>query len=150
MVNITPETTEQARRVYTYIALNPKIFEMNSWFSVEGYEPNEHAEAAVIDLSANVCNTTMCLAGTQVFLSGGKEALKRLAEEDIDMVADATEMNRAAAAFGLSPDEGYDLFVNTNNEQAFEIISGLARGSAEEFYEVFPDYRPSEPVDTSV
>lgn len=103
---------------------NPHLHDQMNW----AYTPPD--ENIIVSSDANICNTTMCIAGSVQWILNGKEGLKRISGDRGDDEADAA-VNEAAAALGLNEKESYTLFNDTTNKEAIEAINALARSKAE-------------------
>jgi len=109
-----------AKRILGYIQAFPDRHDQDS------YVGNEDE---VLD-TGNICNTTMCVAGTAVYLDGGTPALRRLIrhDEDGDLFFDS-----GRKLLGLTHEEARDLFHCYNNKAALKMLKAVAKGDEEQF-----------------
>lgn len=63
-MKVTEQTKGIARAVLDYIAVYPERHDQSNWLAENGHEL--YADAVTPE---NICNTTMCAAGTAVFVS---------------------------------------------------------------------------------
>lgn len=108
----TPETRAHAQEILDYIHANPE----------------KHDQAYFFTGNPNMCGTTMCIAGTSVFLKNAKTF------DDMPMGAFA---DKAAANLGLSMAESEVVFFEMDEERAIQKLKKVVVGeefSKEDFY----------------
>lgn len=138
----TIETRDLAQRILDYWEATG-MHEQDTWF---GYgEVGVHVEN-INGQDINVCDTTMCAAGTAIFLNDHREFLA--AAKDILELPPGTESALLAQEFfsvrgrellGLDDNEAIFLFY-TNNENAVELMRTVAQGDTEKFDQIASDY----------
>jgi hypothetical protein len=91
--------------------------------------PEKHDQDSFVEgVTTNLCGTTMCIAGTAVFLDGGVKALTETLEGDRpDFDVQAREL------LGLTRDESRALFYTYDNENALKALKALIKGNKEKF-----------------
>lgn len=87
--------------------------------------PDRHDQASWVDNPHDLCNTTMCIAGTAVFLADGAEGIMYHAQHGL-----WTE--HACTLLDISLSEGDHLFY-TNNEKAVAALQAIADDDHEGF-----------------
>lgn len=117
-MNSTFETRAHAQAVLDYIEEHPEKHDQSNW--VMNYESG---------LSENMCGTTMCVAGTSVYLTDGFDGLVH--HHIYGGWSDA-----AAKNLGLSIDESLALFFMMDNQNAVEMLRAVADGNSEKFWEL--------------
>ena len=119
----TPETRAMAREIADFIKSHPERHDQSSWVYVldanEGAPGAEYAEALK---QPDLCNSTMCVAGTALFLEHGTEVFKKEWQMGHDFE------DEGASLLGLTYEEANYLFYDTNNEEALDMVEGLAVG----------------------
>lgn len=106
-----------AQEIIDYWDAHPGFHEQESW--VGGKVP--YAED-------DVCGTTMCAAGTAVFLAHGPSAVK----QTLSGISDMSFAEQARDLLGLNYAESDALFYS-NNEQARNMMQALAIGDRDRF-----------------
>jgi hypothetical protein len=123
---VTEATKELASRILNYWV---RTGDHNQRFWVE----NSAVEVTNLDDDFNICNSSMCAAGTAVFLSVSKNEFKDLARNHWGN--DAMWTGKAAPLLGLDDQEAHKLFYS-KDESALEMINAIADGDAERFAEI--------------
>lgn len=123
-MKITPETMAMANKVLDYIKDHPERHDQFSWVSVEGLEQASQLR------EDNLCQTTMCVAGTAVFLS---RPLDEFVKFDTVGTGAAVWETEGARLLGLDEDESEWLFYDASNEEALEALAAAAAGNQQEF-----------------
>lgn len=118
----TPETRAAAQGVADYIEAHPEQHNQSAWVQVFDQEGNEldTEDYSLEDL--NVCKTTMCVAGTAAFQRDGKQIFTDQWQRT------HTWMDEGMKILGLRFDEANSLFYDTDNEEALDVVKGLAVG----------------------
>lgn len=111
-MNITPETQTMAQRVLDYIHEHPEAHDQKQFF-------NDTAS----------CGTTMCIAGTALFLEYGIQS----DYEFFDRNFEGSFTNVAGRLLGLTDYEAEDLFYKMNNEIAVQMLKCIITGDEEGF-----------------
>lgn len=100
--------------------------DQNSWV---GDEDNVKVKVKTIEgINYNVCNTTMCAAGTAVFLSTTPKAFKDFVKD----TGDETWEQVGGRLLGLDDDEADTVFY-ANNKSAKRLMKAIASGSQSKF-----------------
>lgn len=104
--------------------------------------PEKHAQSSVCgdgltqlekmdNIPDDLCGTTLCIAGSAVYLNEGLEGLKKLVR------AEYTGWDtKAAELLGLNPYESHLLFYTMDNQRAFDATNAIANGDAEKFQDI--------------
>lgn len=122
---ITKETKAVAQGVLNYFEKHPERHDQNSWFTIAvGDRRREDTNLLSED---NLCNTTMCIAGTAVFLTSGIEEFRTFQDDDNEW------FDAGSTLLGLSYDEADWLFYSASDETAKQAVEAIAGGSQEEF-----------------
>lgn len=122
----TPETRAEAQRVLDFIMENPEQHDQTAWWSALS-----RGSRRVADARDNICDTTLCIAGTAVYLQEGVEGLRE--RYDAFFRSGPTLPERAADILGLSLDERNNLFLCMDNELARDMLIAVANGDQEKF-----------------
>ncbi len=139
---VTNDTKFEAQRILDYLEMNPHIHDQNGFWSVHDETGANLDDANVtdarLDPDPNICNTTMCIAGTQRWLARG---IAGLAEWDEDLnIEPSHPTRRAADALGLSTQERSALFYCWDNAYALDMLRAIAAGDENKFKEVSVAY----------
>lgn len=122
----TPETRATARATLDYIAANPEKHKQADFYMVHG--DDGMPQFGDRNLTEQTwCNTTMCVAGTAVFVDGGLEALRNC--EDFD--------TEGADLLGLDFYEGSKLFYVMDESAAVAMMEAVAEGDEARFDEIY-------------
>ena len=124
----TSETRATARAALDYIEANPEKHRQADFYMVH----DDDGQPVYVGQGRNVseqnwCNTTMCVAGTAVFIDGGIEALRDC--DDFD--------HKGAELLGLDFYEGSKLFYTMDESAAVEMLKAVAEGDEARFDEVY-------------
>lgn len=109
---MSQEVIEHAKDVYDYLIKHPERHRQSDWVMTGGV-------VGTIAGDISLCNTTMCAAGTSVFLKQGPAALIEAYQED--GVGELAQSN-----LGLTTLEAEDLFFNMNEEDVLERLREIA------------------------
>lgn len=115
----TFETRAHAQAVLDYIEEHPEKHSQSDWVI--------HDDDS--GLSENMCGTTMCVAGTSVYLADGFDGL-------VHHYRYGGWSDAAAKNLGLSIDESSALFFMMDNRNAVEMLRAVADGNSEKFWEL--------------
>ena len=115
-MKVTPETQAHAQEILDYHMMNPGLHDQDSWFETPDNKGRVTEE--------NVCGTTMCIAGTSVFLKEGIEGLNN---------AHGRYVEKGQSNLGLAYEEANDLFYDTTNEQSMDAVRAIAAGDPVKF-----------------
>lgn len=121
----TLETRAHAQAAIDYLTEHPEKHQQTSWF-------NTHNGSDVLfanEEDINLCQTTMCAAGTVQFLHRGYV--------DVDGAYGVPVDIDAAQLLGLDEDEAYYLFHYSVNDQAIDALTAIAQGDGHKFWGVF-------------
>lgn len=114
-----PNPQELAQGILDYIEMFPDRHEQTNWVTVDGYT----VQAPRRTEKENMCNTTMCAAGTAVYLSRPFSEFQKF---------DGSFATEGRELLGLTHPEADDLFYS-NNETAVKLLGALAEGDKEKF-----------------
>lgn len=122
------ETTEQTRAlaqdILDYIGKYPERHEQSSWLEI-----NDSSDPRAVT-EGNLCNTTMCIAGTAVFLS-------RALEDFRDFEGDWQD--EGARLLGLECEESDALFYYAGNKESVDMVRALADGDQDALDKLIED-----------
>lgn len=127
-MNVTEETKAHAQEILDYLRANPEKHNQNSWVDT-GLE-DEYGDPIRVVTDQNFCGTTMCVAGTSVWLKGGINRLN-----DYGCYGSRFD-NEGSYNLGLNENEANALFYEANNSEALELLIAVAAGDEAKFYEV--------------
>jgi len=119
----TPETRKMAQDVLDFVTFNPHAHDQKTWFDYDGGTP-------VISEDENICNTTMCIAGTTKFLAEGIEGLKSFENNEWASV------NEAGSLLGLDFDEYDALFYTMDQDTAVEMLRAVTNDDEDKFWAI--------------
>lgn len=126
------EARANACRVLDYFEKFPDMHKQSSWFAVDGtFTANYYAESVEVDPDANVCNTSMCAAGTVMWLNEGAKGLTYFDGAGVDDVE--AGIKRARKYLGLNEAQANALFVETTDAEAKAILTRIADGKKDIF-----------------
>ncbi len=128
------DTKANAQAVVDYIIQYPEQHRQQEYFGelIGDDETDElYLTSNYGEKSANSCGTTMCIAGTQMYLEHGKDAVGLFND-------DATRfISKAGLNLGLSDaQDRYKLFFESNETVAFDMVNALAQGDLDKFDEI--------------
>jgi hypothetical protein len=134
-VKSTPETKQHAQEVLDFLEHNNEGVEhdQTTWFS-GSEDPN------------NICGTTMCVAGTSVYLKEGLHGLLDAEESDLEHGF----MVRAASNLGLTAAEDVKLFLCMNEEAAKDMLRAVTSGDEKKFDEIYEDSQRSRALNLMI
>lgn len=122
---VTEETKAAAQAVVDYLTVYPERHEQSTvWGDEDGNEITSKADEQCPD---DICGTTLCIAGTTLFLDGGIEAVKETVRKN-------TWITDAGAKLGLDWGEAYELFHTWDEQKAFDATVAIANGDQDKFY----------------
>jgi hypothetical protein len=125
-MNPTLETMQHAQEIIDYLAENPEQHSQSAYWN--GYS---------LGIKNTVCGTTMCVAGTSVFLKEGVDGLVNSCDsEDYD----DSFSKKAERYLGLNSSEAYDLFYTFHREKALEMLRAVANGDEVKFEAIHDSY----------
>lgn len=128
-MQVTKETMAVAAGVVNYIETYPERHSQSSWFRLALGGSN--TEKTTLVTEDNLCDTTMCIAGTAVFLTFTIEEFKEW-DKDLEAHWEA----RGGELLGLDSSEASWLFYDCTNEEALKAVKAIAEGSQEKFDKV--------------
>lgn len=121
MITVSENAQQLAQEILDWTIANPKRFDMGVWVGVGGVPARPDDE---------LCDTTLCLAGTAVFLRLGEEGLRDCLNRSLPFFDDM-----AGQWLGLN-DEEVNILFYTDEDVALQGITALANGDADKFNEV--------------
>jgi hypothetical protein len=127
---VTEQTKTLAADIITYWNLFER-HDQSEWVNLSGVDDLKVKTKSVDGREWKVCNTTMCAAGTAVFLSSTKAEFKRVAVEF--NTNDTYWSEEGASLLGLDEKESYDLFMIANNNKARDLMQFIADGDVNGF-----------------
>jgi hypothetical protein len=137
-LKVTEETKQRAKNVLRFIKKYPWMHNQNNWYKSKGSgnmymnRVSDQPDSVVISpTQKDVCNTTLCVAGTAVLLNDGKEGLKVFDDYPQQGV------DRAADLLGLSSYEANIIFYTMNKTKVIEMLEAVAEGNEEKFNSVY-------------
>lgn len=125
-MKVTEDTKQLAKEILNYW----KLFnhhDQNMWV---GEEEPVISKVKIGNAEVKVCNTTMCAAGTAVFLRVSKKEFKRLAM--FHFSDDEEWVERGRELLGLSTREAHSLFFS-DDATAKKLMKAIAKGDQEKF-----------------
>lgn len=122
----TVKTREVAQKVVDYIAEHPQEHSQSLFWA----PANEYTEITQVE---NICDTTMCVAGTAVYITDGLEGMfASLYNRRHPTLSFA---GRGASLLGLNKVEADSLFYCMDDAAAVDAVRALAQGDQEKFWE---------------
>lgn len=118
---VTEETKAHAQDIFDYLIMNPEKHDQSDWY-------NFYNEEDVLVTEENFCGTTMCVAGTSVWLKSGVSGLNNKYDYEF--------LNEGAKNLGLAYNEACTLFYGTNNEESLSLLAAVAAGDEDKFYDI--------------
>jgi len=125
----TARTRRIAQGVLDYIKAHPNNHDQESWFHHKdafGQYTNPTEE--------NICDTTMCVAGTAIFLQHGVRALI-----DPSTTPGGDYEEEGGRLLGLNSHEQSLLFLDSTNEQAVDLLEAVVAGDETLFKAISED-----------
>lgn len=134
----TPTPQEVAQRVHDYFVKFPEKHDQETWFMVvDGENFEEDPDLAVVDVENNVCNTSMCVAGTVMWNEYGRHGLRQFVSgSDNERMA----TRHAGDLLGLNAHQAHWLFYYSENDEAKRVVKRIAKGKKNPFKDT--DYEP--------
>lgn len=139
----TPETRQNAQAVLDYLEKNPNQHRQNFFWAPKDQPQTltDEAQAEWISrldelkkpIEHNVCDTTMCIAGTAVFLNEGIPGLVSCISAEYE---DVSFINKGADYLGLDDSEAQELFYTMSEQSALDALRAVAEGNEDKFWEV--------------
>lgn len=124
----TARTRRVAQSVLDYIEAHPDLHRQDSWYRLKDGRYNEQPT------EENICNTTMCVAGTAIYLQHG---IKELI--DPTLTPGGTWEDEGARLLGLNHLEEAALFLDSTDRQAVDLLEAVIRGDSALFEEISND-----------
>jgi hypothetical protein len=125
-MNSTLDTRAVAQRALDYIAEHPKQHRQANWVGVDGVYAGW---SGIGDF--NMCDTTMCIAGTVVYNEEGFDGIKRMLRRDIH----SDWIGVGAAYLGLDRGEAEAIFIYQDEEKVINQLRAIAEGDETKFWE---------------
>jgi hypothetical protein len=133
-MRVTEDTKATAQAVVDYILANPEKHEQACWLGVKEQFSDDDYDVIDVDSSeaktVNLCNTTMCVAGTAVYVSRNEREFRNFLKSGGGWEDEASEL------LGLEEDEANALFYNMSNATALAAVQAVAAGDPDKFEEV--------------
>jgi hypothetical protein len=127
---VTENTKALAADIITYWNIFEK-HDQGTWVDIDNVSDLKVKTKTAEGREWKVCNTTMCAAGTAVFLSSTKaEFMKVAVKFNTD---DSWWSEEGANLLGLNDREARGLFMIANNEKARALMQFIADGDANGF-----------------
>lgn len=123
-MKVTESTKFIAQEILDYIERFPERHDQHSWFDGN---PNKVEALA----TTSVCNSTMCIAGTAVYLTTPLDVFKVYAGEEVQNQDIWT--SRGSEVLGLTGQEANQLFYSMSNQRALEMLEAVAEGDEDGF-----------------
>ena len=124
--------TQHAQDVLDYIETHPKQHGQSRWVGSKSWVNVEVNQE-------DFCGTTMCIAGTSVFLNEGNAGLFHYNYRPGDIsywFANQDIPAKAEEYLGLSREQAFELFYQMNNADALALLRCVAAGDEKKFNEV--------------
>lgn len=116
-MQVTEATKAMAQKIVDYFLIYPERHEQADFVG----------KSAVLN-EKTVCNTTMCIAGSAVFLGDGIKGLN-------DCILGVREFDeRGAELLGLNDCEATALFYTMENDMAIDAVHAIAQGDEKKFW----------------
>lgn len=123
-MQVTESTKFLAQEILDYLERFPERHEQANWVSGSGDIEKLN--------TTQVCNSTMCVAGTAVFLTTPLKEFKDLALSPDEVFFE----ERGAELLGLDSEEADRLFYSEDNAVALELLRAVAEGDEDKFESV--------------
>lgn len=129
-MRVTDESKALAQGILDYIISHPSRHNQADFIDM----PGKYSELLQTGITEeNICDTTMCIAGTAVYLTEGVEGVNRCK-------TDNSWESTAAPLLGLSWEEGQHLFFTMDNSIAVDMVVAIASGDEEKFNALYGQY----------
>lgn len=127
---VTEGTKAMAQDVVDYIVENPERHNQANWVvSVDDGTQHQVVDAIKKVKEEGVCGTTMCIAGTAIYLKYGVEGLVRAGDPRSTLHFEHV----GAALLGLDDEESRALFFEMDNDKAIDATVAIANGDEDKF-----------------
>lgn len=133
-MQVTEETKALAQQISDYFLVYPERHEQDTWVWLGDNDGETYLRVEEELTEQNVCNTTMCIAGSAVFMTRSLDEFKKFHAN-----AAHTYDNEAGKLLGLNLREGQWLFYETNNEEALDAVRAIANGDVDKFTAMIPE-----------
>lgn len=135
-MNNTARNRRRASQILSYLTAHPERHEQKNWFTYEGdtvhsYDQIEDFAGDDSPEDGDLCNTTMCVAGTAVFLDKTLDEFK-------DFAGNASYhdwFEEGSNVLGLDKEEAEYLFMS-DTELAPRLLAHIAAGDLVAFHEL--------------
>lgn len=127
-MNVTEETKAHAQEIFDYLTQHPEKHDQDSWYDTKGEANFDDIQEITED---NFCGTTMCVAGTSVWLKGGIALMNEFSD-----MCELNFQNAGAENLGLDENEAYALFYGAGNSQALDLVAAIAAGDEAKFHDI--------------
>lgn len=131
---VTERTKAHAREIYDYISLNPERHSQAHWVGIPRDDRVDYFfhHYDKVD-ETNVCGSTMCIAGTSVYLKEGIEGLNDCYNETDKYGRLGGFPRRAGFYLGLDEIEADSIFFEMSEQIALDSLLAIAEGDEEKF-----------------
>lgn len=126
-MNVTEQTKSLAQKIYDYFLEHPERHNQNFFVATDESGNDNLTEE-------NLCNSTMCIAGSAVFLTEGFEGI-----EECRRIGGTNFEDRGAELLGLDFSEAMNLFYCMDNDAARDAVMAIAAGDEEKFWNIMQD-----------
>lgn len=126
----TPEIRAHAQEVLDYIIEHPEQHSQESWFV---------SKDETLPPEPGTCGTTMCIAGTSIFLKYGENCIRNPSRSAFSQ--------DAADNLGLTSSEAGCLFYTFDDARALDALTAVANGDEKKFHDLI-GYDPETEQDS--
>ena len=136
---VTEETKAQAQAALDYIHAHPEKHAQNHWVGINKGNAITYFWMDNLNVTEeNLCGTTMCVAGTLVYLNEGVDGLNRLHHNTMGVVDENDVVVNGwivtgAKYLGLTSQEAYSLFFEMDEAKAVDMLTAIANGDEVKF-----------------
>ena len=129
--------TKHAQDILDYIDTHPQEHNQFSWAEAGSAESSRLSED-------EFCGTTMCIAGTSVFLNEGNKGLFMRDRWLTSLELRSGIDRKAAKNLGLDTYQAWSLFYQWNESVALDLLRCVAAGDEKKFQDVVDSLREAE------
>lgn len=131
-MRVDKNSKKMAAKVLRYIETYPWMHNQSAFAAVADEDGEDlDLDEAVVSTDPNVCNTTMCIAGTVRYFTHGVKGLK-----DFDASNDEMAVHEAGEALGLEYEEYEALFYTFDNQKALNLLRAVRDGDEDKFWDI--------------
>lgn len=128
---VTEETKSVAQGILDYFILYPERHKQAMWIADNNSGDYFFRGGRDAVSEENLCDTTLCVAGSAVYVSQGVEGLNAIGSEPAP-----NWEHYGAEALGLDEIEGGYLFFCWDEEKAIDAVRAIAAGDVDKFHSV--------------